>query len=64
MSDDHEQYTCPKCGYLNLWTRAEILQRGKEEIYRGDNEVVYSLRCKNPQGCDQRMRIAVKRREK
>lgn len=66
MSDDNESvsYTCPKCGYPNVWTRNEILQRGKEVIYRGEREDVYSLRCKNPLGCDQRMRIALKRREK
>jgi predicted nucleic-acid-binding Zn-ribbon protein len=55
------RYDCPKCGYTNLWTRDEVLQRGKEEIYRGDDETIYSLRCKNPLGCDQRVRVAVKR---
>ncbi|MFQ3634182.1 hypothetical protein [Roseiflexus sp.] len=63
-NDNTERYMCSKCGYLNIWTRDEILQRGREIVYRGDNEDVYSLRCKNPKGCDQRMRIAVKRREK
>lgn len=63
-NDETERYTCPKCGYLNVWTRNEILQRGQEVIYRGDDEVVYSLRCKNPAGCNERMRIAVKLREK
>jgi len=55
-----ERYACPKCGYTNIWTRDEILQRGKEVIYRGDNEATYSLHCKNPSGCDHRMRVAVK----
>ncbi|ACL26530.1 hypothetical protein [Chloroflexus aggregans] len=66
MSDNERtvQYTCLKCGYKNSWTRDEILQRGKEVIYRGEHEVIYSLRCKNPAGCPQRMRIALKRVEK
>lgn len=63
-NDNSERYTCTKCGYINIWTRDEVLQRGKELIYRGDDEAVYSLRCKNPAGCDQRMRIAIKRQEK
>lgn len=64
MSDDNNtvRYICSKCGYTNVWTLDEILQRGKEVIYRGDNEMVYSLLCK---GCHvERMRIAVKRQEK
>ena len=42
MSDtnDTQQYVCPNCNYTNSWTRDEILQRGKEVIYRGDNEAV------------------------
>lgn len=63
-NDNSERYTCTKCGYINIWTRDEVLQRGKEVIYRGENEVIYSLRCKNPAGCDQRMRIAITRQEK
>lgn len=59
--DTTERYTCRKCGYTNIWTRDEILQRGKEVIYRGEDEAVYSLSCKG--GCGDRMRIAVKRRE-
>ncbi|WP_298405010.1 hypothetical protein [uncultured Chloroflexus sp.] len=55
------QHTCPKCGYVNVWTRDEIVQRGRIVIYRGEREVVYSLRCKNPVGCDQRFRIVVTR---
>ncbi|PDW03071.1 hypothetical protein [Candidatus Viridilinea mediisalina] len=55
------QYTCTKCGYPNVWRRDELLQRGREVIYRGNDEAVYSLRCKNPVGCDERMRVAVKR---
>jgi hypothetical protein len=64
MSDNNptEQYTCRKCGYTNIWTRNEILQRGQEVIYRGENEVVYSLSCKG--GCGERMRIAITRQEK
>ncbi|HEU4327718.1 MAG TPA: hypothetical protein VFS21_31555 [Roseiflexaceae bacterium] len=57
-----EQYTCPNCGYTNVWTRDEILQRGKEIVFRGDDEVIYSLRCKNPSGCAARMRVAIDRR--
>lgn len=60
-ADQNIQYTCTKCGYTNLWRRAELLQRGREVIFRGNGEAVYSLRCKNPIGCDERMRVAVKR---
>lgn len=60
-SNDHERYNCPKCGYTNVWTRDEILQRGQEIVYRGDDEALYSLRCKNPAGCNERMRVALKR---
>ncbi len=62
-TDTTERYTCLKCGYTNIWTHAEIRQRGQQEIYRGDNEVIYTLRCKNPAGCDQRTRVAVPRQK-
>ncbi|ACL23775.1 hypothetical protein Cagg_0854 [Chloroflexus aggregans DSM 9485] len=61
MTNTQEQiikYKCPKCGYDNVWQRAEILQRGQAIIYRSDEphtRVRYSLRCKNPGGCDGRM---------
>ena len=64
MSDDTTivRYNCSNCGNTNIWTRNEILQRGSEIIYRGDDEVVYTLLCKH---CRiERMRIAVKREEK
>lgn len=62
--NDTIRYECPKCKYVNLWTRAEIVQRGYEEVFRGDNddEEIYSLPCKG--GCGHRMRIAVKRRRR
>ncbi|MBP1469004.1 hypothetical protein EYB53_025065 [Candidatus Chloroploca sp. M-50] len=54
-----ESYHCPKCGYWNIWTHDQIRQRGREVIYRGENEAVYTLRCQNSNGCDQRMRVAI-----
>lgn len=62
--NDTIRYECPKCRYVNLWTRAEIVQRGYEEIFRGDDEEIYSLPCKNPNGCGHRMRVAVRRRRR
>jgi hypothetical protein len=57
------QYTCDVCGYENLWTRDQIVQRGREEVYRAQNrnEVVYSLRCKNPKRppCEGRRLVGV-----
>lgn len=59
---DSITYECPKCKYQNVWRQAEIIQRGVEEIFRNnDHEIIYSVRCKNPAGCDHRMRIAVPR---
>lgn len=54
MSNDPNrmQYECRKCGYINIWTRDQVLQQGCEVIYRGDDEATYLLRCKNPNGCD------------
>ena len=56
------EYKCDKCGYNNLWTRDEILQKGRKVTLLGDDEDIYSLPCKNPKlNCDGRRRIAVKR---
>jgi hypothetical protein len=53
-------YTCRNCGYQNAWTRDEILQRGEEVVYRGDQEEIFSLPCKNPNvNCTHRTRVAV-----
>jgi hypothetical protein len=56
-------YTCQNCGYTNVWTHNEILQRGEEIIYRGDDdtEEIFSLPCKNPRlKCPQRTKVAVR----
>lgn len=60
-SNDTIRYECPNCKYVNLWKRAEILQRGYEEVFRGDDEEIYLLPCKR---CGHRMRVAVKRRRR
>lgn len=53
-------YICSKCGYTNIWTRDEIVQRGAEVVYRGEQEELFSLPCKNPQlACPERTRVAV-----
>lgn len=56
------EYICQKCGYRNIWTDDEVRQRGRKEIYRSsEDEVIYSLRCKNsgPPRCDARRTIAL-----
>lgn len=60
-------YTCSVCGYVNTWTRHEILRRGTRAIFRDldSNEDVYSLPCKNPRlSCTGRRNIAVTRQER
>jgi hypothetical protein len=53
-------YLCRQCGYQNVWTREEILQRGEAVLYRSDTEEVFSLPCKNPTfRCPQRTLVAV-----
>ena len=53
-------YECPNCGYTNVWTRDEILQRGESMLYRGDDTETFSLPCKNPTlNCPQRTRVEV-----
>lgn len=57
-------YTCQECGYQNTWTRDQIVQKGRKQTLLGDDEDLYSLKCKNPQvDCPGRMRVAVKREE-
>jgi hypothetical protein len=41
-------YTCEVCGYRNIWTRDQIVQRGKREVYRDGTPEQYTLPCKNP----------------
>ncbi len=61
MTDPEQiRYVCPNCSYVNVWTRDEILQRGEELLYRGANEEIFSLPCKNPAiNCTRRTRVAV-----
>ena len=59
-------YTCEVCGYQNTWTRSEILQRGKKEVYRDMTINRYSLPCKNPTArpsCPGRHVVGVPREE-
>ena len=58
---DSIQFTCLNCKYPNTFTRDEIVQRGKEELYLGNDEVRYSVRCKNPKGCPQHTVVKIKR---
>lgn len=61
MSDNNSvSYKCPKCDYLNIWTRDELLQKGQKIVYRQETVDVleYSVRCKN-RDCDHRMRIQI-----
>jgi hypothetical protein len=61
MSDIEQiRYVCNTCGYTNVWTRDEIMQRGERVIYKGDHEEIFSLPCKNPNlPCHERTRVAV-----
>jgi hypothetical protein len=57
-------YACQNCKYTNIWTRDEILSRGKKVLMRGD-KYEYSLPCKNPKSpaCDGRYVVEVERRK-
>ena len=58
-------YICEICGYTNIWTRDQILQRGKKEIYRGNDLDEYILTCKNPNArpeCTGRHKVGVPRK--
>lgn len=62
------EYRCSACGFLNRWSRDEILQRGRKKIFKDAatrREDFYSLLCKNPamQRCTERYVIAVERVE-
>ncbi|NJK81668.1 MAG: hypothetical protein HC914_18015 [Chloroflexaceae bacterium] len=65
MSDtDTITYVCANCGYTNVWTRDEILQRGANVLFRvlfrGEDEETFSLPCKNPNtSCRKYMSVAV-----
>ena len=67
MSDSESvTYICHICGYTNTWTRNEILQKGKKELYRGE-EVRYSLQCKNPSlrpSCEGRNVVALQSKDR
>ena len=65
---DSVTYTCPECGYVNVWTRDEVIQRGDIIDYRvtpstlTSTEDRYSLKCRNPALlCPARMIVAIKR---
>ena len=64
-NNDTVTYACQECGYVNIWTKAQILQRGKKEIYRGGELDEYTLACKNPNArpeCPGRHKIGVPRK--
>lgn len=67
VSDQHIEYNCPRCGYRNIWTRDEVLHRGKKEIFKKYllKEDYYSLPCKNPTmpNCPERYIIGIEREE-
>jgi hypothetical protein len=61
-------YSCPVCGFLNRWTRDEILKLGKKKIFKDasvSQEDLYSLSCKNPAvpSCIERYIVAVEREQ-
>jgi hypothetical protein len=70
MSDqDTVTYECDVCGFVNTWTRDEIVQRGEFVVYRdttnstSTEEDYYSLKCRNPRlNCPARMIVAVEHR--
>lgn len=66
MADtDTIRFTCrrPDCGYMNVWTRAEVLRKGKKTIFMGTAPAtrIYVVPCKNPQApaCPELRRIEV-----
>jgi hypothetical protein len=64
-NDQTITYTCDICGYVNVWTRDQIMQRGKKEIYRGGELEEYTLACKNPNlrpECSGRHKVGVPRK--
>ncbi len=57
MNPQEVEYHCEKCGYLNRWTRDEILQDGEQLIYKGQYVYhEYSMPCRNSKRprCDER----------
>lgn len=64
MSTQAEEivYTCGSCGHTNRWTRDQIVQRGREEVYRGTHETRYSLPCQSRTGCSVRTVVALEKR--
>jgi hypothetical protein len=61
------RYKCEKCGWDNVWTRDQILQRGEMVVYRRDEEEMeeYSLPCQRPvrPACRGRWKAGLERKE-
>ncbi|MBA3944333.1 MAG: hypothetical protein H0X37_07190 [Herpetosiphonaceae bacterium] len=59
-------YTCGACGWVNTWTRDEIVQRGDVVVYKAvpsAKEDRYSLKCRNPKfNCPGHEIVAVERK--
>jgi len=47
MSDETVTFTCSNCGYVNTYTRDEVVRKKYVTVYRDDYEE-YSVPCKNP----------------
>lgn len=47
MSADTVTFTCPNCGHVSTYTRAEVVRKKYVTVYRDDYEE-YSVPCKNP----------------
>ena len=58
-------YTCHRCGFVNRWSRDEILRAGTRVIFRGEEMERYSLPCKNPARphCDGRHKVGIPRED-
>jgi hypothetical protein len=64
-NSDRVSFVCTTCGYTNVYSRDEILQRGEEVLFRGEKEEIFSLPCKNPAlACPQRTQVAVPIKQK
>ncbi len=57
-------YICDVCGYTNVWTRDQVVQRGTIVVYRGDETDEYIVPCKNPirPPCTGQRKIGLKRK--
>lgn len=64
------QFTClrPECGYLNVWTRQEVLQKAQGIIFLGTKakSKIYLVPCKNPKApsCPEQRRIEIRDEER